>query len=85
MTKIAIAKKSTLETAEYLIEQLAFERRSYEILDGAVEDFDNKMNEWCEKYYRYFAEMDMAGLTKYMLSKIAADAAGGDSDDGQRL
>ena len=51
------------------IKDIAFNRKALEILGEDPEEFDKKVNEWCEEYYDYFKDMDEAGMAKYMFEE----------------
>lgn len=52
--------------SERQIKDISFNRRAIEILGGDASDYDSKLNEWCDKYYRFFYKMDEQALSKYM-------------------
>lgn len=80
---VSAAKDDVFRMTEHLVEQLAFERRCYEALDGDLEEYDSKMNEWCEKYHNYFKDMDLRDLTNYMVRAMMKMEW--DDNDGKRL
>ena len=67
------------------IKDIAFNRRVLEILGEDSEEFDKKVNEWCEEYFNHFKDMDEAGMSKYMFEetlRILVKEAGGSENDG---
>lgn len=66
------------------IKDIAFNRKALEILGEDPEEFDKKINEWCEEYFNYFKDMDEAGMSKYMFEETLRmlAKAGGSENDG---
>ena len=65
------------------IKDIAFNRRVLEILGEDPDEFDEKVNEWCEEYFYYFKDMDEAGMSKYMFEetiRMIANVGGGEND-----
>ena len=71
------------EHIEILIEDIALNRRLVEVDGGDVDEFDRKMNEWCDKYHDYFKDMSLTNIWAYMLDK-ATDAMLKEANDGRR-
>ena len=56
--------------AERFVMELALMRRSFELMGFDVKDYDAKLDEWAEKYFKEFAEMGKADLMAIMTTRM---------------
>jgi predicted nucleic acid-binding protein len=68
---------------ESQIKDIAMNRRLVEVDGGDVDEFDRKMNEWCDKYHDYFKDMSLTDILAYMLAEVT-DAMLKEAKDGRR-
>ena len=62
--------EAELEVVEKAVKTIAIARKSHQIIEDNVEEFDAALNELCEKWYKEFEHKTNAEMAMFLLEDL---------------